>query len=630
MTAEESDPTRVTSPPQPPSTRAEAGTVVSHPGDAPTVRTFDAGQFPAQIGPYRIIRMLGRGGMGAVYLGHDDSLDRSVAVKVMLPHEAQEDRARARFLREGQALARIKSDQVVTVYHVGEDRGIPYIGMEYLRGSPLDAVLRSSGPLPVDRVLRIARDVAAGLAAVHAAGLVHRDVKPANLWVENPGGRVKVLDFGIAHLTDRTRVTGGGVIGTPAYMAPEQARGHADVRSDLFSLGAVLFEMLAGRLPFQADTPIEILSKLATEDAPPVRQFRDEIPEQLTDLISRMLSRNPDDRPQTAVRVLAELGVLGDAGFAPYSPAPKPRQKPPPKRHGWWKEAVAAIGALGVLAGLIFVVKSTPVDLLDGESTSVPSETTTPTRFADRVEGRTPTDPGRNGLGAIPDGLGAFGPPPIFSVPPTSSGDTNSNPPEEADIERRRRETADWVLAIGGRVCVEKDGRSEWYGPRGSVPRGLVVHRVDLSGCKLPEDISRLAVLPRFEELNLSESTITDEAIKKLWAAKPLLSSVNLAKTSVTDKSVDLVTRMGFAKEIDLSDTKVTADGVRLLARAVFLHELRLDGLPIEDKDLTAIGRISFLHNLSIKRTKVTSDGVKALKTVLPKCLIQSDFQGKP
>src|SRR5262245_5935304 len=189
-----------------------------------------------RLGPYRILAVLGRGGMGVVLRAHDPALDRLVALKVMLPGMATVPTARERFLREAKAAAALKHPHVVTIFQVGEDRGAPFLAMELLEGEPLDDRIRREGRLPLAEVLRIGRETALGLAAAHARGLVHRDIKPANLWLEGPTGHVKVLDFGLARATaDQVHLTQlDMIVGTPAYMAPEQAEGKPlDPRCDL-------------------------------------------------------------------------------------------------------------------------------------------------------------------------------------------------------------------------------------------------------------------------------------------------------------------------------------------------------------------------------------------------------------
>ena len=273
---------------------------------------------PARLGAYRILRELGRGGMGVVYLAEDPQLEREVALKVMLPEVALNASARERFLREARAVAAIQDDHIIPVYQVGEEGGSPFFAMPYLKGESLESYLRKSAggegkPLPVAEVLRLGREIALGLAAAHARGLVHRDIKPANVWLEGERRRVKILDFGLvrpanpnAHLTET-----GAVVGTPAYMAPEQATGEAvDARADLFSLGCVLYRMATGKSAFSGKDLMSILFAVCQHAPPPPRTLVPETPLELSDLILRLLAKDAGRRPDSAGEVAAALEAV--------------------------------------------------------------------------------------------------------------------------------------------------------------------------------------------------------------------------------------------------------------------------------------------------------------------------------
>ncbi|MBC7853204.1 MAG: serine/threonine protein kinase, partial [Pirellulaceae bacterium] len=214
-----------------------------------------------RIGPYEIIGILGRGGMGVVFKGFDGALNRYVAIKMLLPHLAASGAARKRFAREAQAAAAVVHDHVMAIHNVSEWQGVPYLVMPYGRGVSLQRRLSDKGPLEVREILRIGMQTAAGLAAAHAQGLVHRDVKPANILLDDGVERVTLTDFGLARAVDDASLTRHGTLaGTPQYMSPEQARAKAvDARSDLFSLGSVLYAMCTGRSPFRADSSYGVL-----------------------------------------------------------------------------------------------------------------------------------------------------------------------------------------------------------------------------------------------------------------------------------------------------------------------------------------------------------------------------------
>jgi WD40 repeat protein/tRNA A-37 threonylcarbamoyl transferase component Bud32 len=308
-----------------------------------------------RLGPYRVLKALGAGGMGFVFLAEDVGLRRRVALKAMLPEVAAHAANRQRFLREARLAAAVESDHVVRVYQVGEDRGVPFLAMELLKGEPLDRRLRS-GPVPPAEVLRIGREVAEGLAAAHAGGLIHRDIKPANVWLEAPHGRVKILDFGLARAEgDATRLTETGVVlGTPAFMAPEQAAGQpVDARCDLFSLGAVLYLLSTGRRPFTGEGTLSTLVAVATETPSPPREVNPAVPAGLSDLIMRLLAKDPTGRPQTAKAVVDALRALEAAPAAPRTPnttAALPRRAEPvpeavPARRPGRRPLIAGVAA---------------------------------------------------------------------------------------------------------------------------------------------------------------------------------------------------------------------------------------------------------------------------------------------
>jgi serine/threonine protein kinase/lipoprotein NlpI len=262
-----------------------------------------------RVDHYEVLRLVGRGGMGFVLKAKDPSLSRIVAIKFLAPLLAADATARRRFEREARAAAAVCHEHVVSIHSVAQANGSPYLVMQYVAGQSLQHKLDRSGPLELKEVLRIGMQTAAGLSAAHAQGLVHRDIKPSNILLENSVERVKIVDFGLARsLDDLTLSEKGVVAGTPSYMSPEQAQGEpVDERSDLFSLGSVLYAMCTGRAPFKAESAMAILRKVADKDPQPIRQINPEIPPWLEAITARLMSKNPSDRFQTASAVADEL-----------------------------------------------------------------------------------------------------------------------------------------------------------------------------------------------------------------------------------------------------------------------------------------------------------------------------------
>jgi tetratricopeptide (TPR) repeat protein len=285
-------------------------------------------------GRYEILKLLGEGGMGAVYKARDLEVDRVVALKVIRPEYANRPEILARFKQELVLARQITHRNVIRIFDLGQADGLRFITMEYVEGQELYALLRSAEAPPLERKVKIAREICKALEAAHEQGVVHRDLKPQNIMIEN-GGRVLVMDFGIARSIEDTGLTStGALIGTPAFMSPEQAKGEKlDTRSDLFSFGVIFYEMLTGRAPYQADTAVGLLLKRIQERPAPPVEVDKEIPPALSDVVLKCLVVSRDQRYQTAAEVIRDLeGWLGDpAAFrtefaltAPTADAPTP------------------------------------------------------------------------------------------------------------------------------------------------------------------------------------------------------------------------------------------------------------------------------------------------------------------
>jgi serine/threonine protein kinase len=305
------------------------------------------------LGPYEVEEEIGRGGMGVVLKARDPALDRVVALKVLSPRLAASATARRRFMREGRSAAAVYHEHIVAIYSVNEASGLPYLAMQYVAGESLQDRLDREGPLELLEIVEIARQAATGLAAAHGHGLIHRDIKPANLLLDARDAdrgakgepvhvapfpafrpfRVKITDFGLARMVDDVGMTQNGVVaGTPEYMAPEQARGEpVDHRSDLFSLGSVLYALCAGVSPFHGTTAVAVIHKVCEQEPAPLRSLNPETPDWLERFIARLLAKNPADRFQSTSQVVVLLeGFLAHlrepttitAPELPLSPAP--------------------------------------------------------------------------------------------------------------------------------------------------------------------------------------------------------------------------------------------------------------------------------------------------------------------
>jgi hypothetical protein len=347
-----------------------------------------------RLGHYEVLEVVGRGGMGVVFRAFDTKLHRVVALKALAPQLATSSAARQRFVREARAAAAVTHDNVIDIHAVEDTGVVPFLVMQFIDGPTLQKKLDRTGQLPPREILRIGLQIAEGLAAAHRQGLVHRDVKPANILLENGVERVKITDFGLARAGDDASLSESGVVaGTPMYMSPEQADGLAvDFRSDLFSLGSVLYAMCTGRPPFRAPSPVAVLKRVCEETPRPIREINPELPPWLEDLVGRLHAKAPADRFASArevadvlARRLAELQHGGTTTVIVPPPAAKlPAEKPaptPPARPRRLRVLAAAV-LLALLAGLV-VSEATGITNVRGTVVRLFSPRDTPV-----VEGR--------------------------------------------------------------------------------------------------------------------------------------------------------------------------------------------------------------------------------------------------
>jgi serine/threonine protein kinase/WD40 repeat protein len=316
---------------------------------------------------YEVLAVIGKGGFGTVFKARDEKLDRLVAIKVLTPALAGSGTARRRFIREAKAAAALRNDHVIAIHGVSDTGPVPYLVMELISGVSLQDKLDAKGPLEVKEILRIGMQIAHGLAAAHKQGLVHRDIKPANILLENGVERVKITDFGLARAVDDASVTQSGTVaGTPMYMSPEQAEGlPVDHRSDLFSLGTVLYAMATGHPPFRASGTHAVLKRVIDASPRPIREINSDIPDWLEAIVAKLHAKKPEERFPTAQEVADLLGQYLAHIQQPQSvPKPAPLaapcdtvsatdSKPPPAVvSSYWPALIGLV--LGAAVGLVF------------------------------------------------------------------------------------------------------------------------------------------------------------------------------------------------------------------------------------------------------------------------------------
>jgi eukaryotic-like serine/threonine-protein kinase len=299
-------------PPAPPAPVIAGATPAPAAAPAGSATPASAAPEAQHLGRYQLEREIGRGAMGIVYLGRDTAINRMVAIKAIpLASEfsdAELVEARVRFFREAETAGRLNHPNIVTIYDVGEERGLAYIAMEYLKGRHLSEFAKPDNLMEPRKVFEIIGRTAEALGFAHKQQVVHRDIKPANLMYDPATDTLKITDFGIARLSDSGSTRTGIVLGTPSFMSPEQLEGRTVTgRSDLFSLGVSLFQLLTGQLPFTADSMTGLMQQIAEAPHPPVRAFRPDLPACVQSIIDRALAKNPDERYDSGAQMAAAL-----------------------------------------------------------------------------------------------------------------------------------------------------------------------------------------------------------------------------------------------------------------------------------------------------------------------------------
>ncbi len=639
------------------------------------------------IDEYRVIEKIGEGGMGAVYLAEDTKLGRRAALKTMKPALAADPTNRDRFTREARAAATVEHDNIVPIWRVGEATdGTPYIAMPFLQGEMLDSRLKREPQAPLGLLVKMAREVADGLAAAHAKGLIHRDIKPGNIWLEGdltskvPAQqlrRCKILDFGLARSvdTDDAHLTASGaILGTPAYMAPEQARGEkVDHRADLWSLGVMLYRMATGKAPFRGSSAMAVLIALTNETPPPVRELAPDLPPALAELIDRLMCKEPNGRPQSAAEVATTVRqivkdiqakkqsastsspipiiVLPVAAPDPWeemtsgheeqtiadppAPEPKARSRAPVILAG----GVLGLLVLGVVLAVVIVRVSAAAGILtveidpaaearfrDGKLVLVGPDGKERYRLSAAERNKT-IDAGT--YTARIEGADGLRPEPaeftlkkndkatvrvVGSKPPTK-------PPTKPDPDRKAAEHA---LYLGGVVKVNGGGpliRALADLP----PEPFTLTLVELLGTKVTDaGLANFKDCKGITHLYMFETQVSDAGLAQLKNATALIS-VHAGRTKITDAGLENFKNCTDLLELDIVDTQVGEKGLAHLKNCTDLRYLNLQGTQIGDTGLDQLKQFSQLTFLAVQQTKVTAKGVADFAKAMPRCRIEWD-----
>lgn len=646
------------------------------------------------LGPYRVLKVLGAGGMGVVFVAEDPALKRKVALKAMLPALAASVSARKRFLREAQTAAAIEHDHIVPIYQVGEDRGVPYLAMQLLKGESLEERLRRGEAMPLADVIRIGRETALGLAAAHGAGLIHRDIKPANLWLEAGGNRVKILDFGLARaVSEDAQVThAGAAVGTPAYMAPEQATGRdVDGRCDLFALGCVLYRLCTGEAPFRGKDAISTILAAATEQPRPPAKVNPDIPPALSDLVMWLLAKDAANRPESAAQTAALLARIeggeeiavrpAQAAGAGVMPSSSTAITPVQQRAGRprWRMA-ALVGGLTLVAGVILVL------ILTGNWPGL--------NRGDGVH--------KGADGGVKDTAGK-------ETKDRDGPKEEKKPPRLKDADRYAgpigddREVAKWVRTSGVLLLqvrlvgtpnlpvIANDQElpdkpfkvhSIRFDKRPHIAHelnfaaGLTdLTRLHLIQCPIEDDaLSDLHDVPKLKELWILDAEITDGGLvhlKKLrsvemlllggnritsnglvaFKALPKLSFLSLSgNKGIRDEGLEHLKECLNLSNLELSETGITDRGMEIVGAMqhvtglllrdtglgdkclIHMHQglkmLDLSRTQVTDQGFKELGRLSNLGSLKLRETKITGVGLAELRAL--KMLRDLDLHGAP
>ncbi|MEW4528145.1 protein kinase [Maioricimonas sp. JC845] len=596
----------------------------------PDDRPDSIGQFDG----YSILECIGNGGMGIVLKARDPSLSRVVAIKVMAPQLAASVNARKRFLREARAAAAVSHDHVITIHAVNSDGTLPYLVMEFIDGVSLAERLMRVGSLPVPEILRIARQTASGLAAAHAQGLIHRDIKPDNILLENGIQRVKITDFGLARAANDNSVTRtGDVIGTPEYMSPEQARGESlDCRADLFSLGSVIYAMCTGQSPFKTKSTTGTIRRVCDEQPPPIRELNPDIPDWLIGIVNRLHAKDPADRYESAAEVedllTSRLAEVQGGATARMQAAPTDAGPEGTRRRSYWSFIVP-------LAALLPLVAMTAAWWRSGDDASPDKGPDVPRSAAHRDE-------------AIPD---------------------RRSPSSTTDFIDVERDVACWTLELNGKLKLHVHGTIEDVSDLPETPfqiqgvhlwhreltdedvprlapltrlRALDIRGNHLTSASLPHlcnlttlrwlylgkmniddtHLAELNRLPLLEALGLEGTGVTDQGVAQLREMKHL-RELRIGNTAITDQAVEHACRWTTLVRLDLFGTDVSDAGVKHMTSLTHLRYLILQQTRVTDRSFEILRMLPALVELNLKETAVTPEGVASFRAERPDCTVE-------
>jgi serine/threonine protein kinase len=611
---------------------------------------------PERFEYFRVETELGRGGMGTVNLALDTRLNRQVAIKTLRDDLSRDPRYKERFLREGRAAAAVDHPNVVPIHYVGESNGVPFLAMPLLKGDSLESWLKKRPQAPAMRTcVRIVRQIAAGLAAFHQQGMIHRDLKPSNIWIEPTDGddvRVKILDFGLARAVggDQPLTETGAILGTPAYMAPEQARGVAvDQRADLFSLGCVLYQLITLKRPFDGADTLATLLCLAVETPREPALVNRECPRALSQLTMELLAKEPTERPADVRQVIARLTTIENGLASIKVRKPRPR-----------KRTLVAVGLLllaALLGSGIYIVTDTGTIAI---ATDAPGVKVILEDDGGRV---TILDPESKQSWRINTGtykVRVDGDDREIDLPGTfqvKRGDrilatirTVKPRPKvgSPEVFENDRAIAEKMLLLGGSVMVENHVKATLVENIRDLPAGeLRLLEVNFFGNKdlKDSDLEALKSAKSLWNVNLSHTRITNDGLKHL-VGLPKMIGLHLDATLVTNAGLPALKACAQLKVLGLSFSKVTEaglahvkelpqlEGLGLCSLGITdaglaqlrdlknLQSLGLDQSPISDGGLEHLQALTNLKILGLATTQVTEEGARKLAKSLTKCKI--------